>query len=40
MQEEIDEFFKKIFLTIEHFQKKTFYAKKNFFDEKKTYDMI
>ena len=41
MQEEIDEFFKnifhckKIFFTIENFQKKTFKAKKTFFDEKK-----
>ena len=38
MQEEIDEFFKKIFFTIENFQKKRpFRQKKDFFDEKKTY---
>ena len=38
MQEEIDEFFKKIFSTIECFQKKRpFRQKKDFFDEKKTY---
>ena len=37
MQEEIDEFFKKIFFTIENFQKKDLLGKKDFFDEKKTY---
>ena len=37
MQEEIDEFFKKIFFTIENQKKRPFRQKKDFFDEKKTY---
>ena len=38
MQEEIDEFFKKIFFTIENFQKKDLLGKKKtFLMKKKTY---